>query len=153
MSMEEFSRSTSALEVAFHGESQYNHFPCVFYPFYFKRGEMGEERKIEQMPSAKMHTPSLIIIDLPCNPMLACVTGPCEYVRDVHPATLGSGVQAYLVSCIILMLPGTLQKAETCCCEKATVRWALCVGPGRKSKKERPSSSLSIFSIDLFGVF
>lgn len=74
MSIEELSRRTHNLEVAFQGKVSTAISPVFFfYPFYFKR---GEGRELEQMPPGKMHTRSLIITQLSCNPLLAGVTSP-----------------------------------------------------------------------------
>lgn len=67
--------------------------PLFFYLFYSGgRSGGGDENRTDALRK-KMHTQSLIIIDFPCNPVLADVKGPWGPIRDVltQPATLGSG--------------------------------------------------------------
>lgn len=67
-------------KTAFHGESQYSHPPSIFLPLLFW-GLVG--KKAGRMLSGIVHTPSPIVKDLPCNPVLADVKGPWGPNRDV----------------------------------------------------------------------
>lgn len=109
-------------------------FPLYFFfkPFYSKR---GEGRKLEQTPSGKIRTQSLITIELSCKPLLAGVRGPWGRIRDVlsqpHSAWWGPG----LVSCSSLQLCGILQYSGWDPCKKGAVGWVLWVEPGGKSQE------------------
>lgn len=105
--------------------------------------------KTEQIPSGKMHTQSLVIINFPCNPVLAGVKGPWGPVRDVltqppwavpnRPSQFSS-----FLGCFSRLRPAAVRDDQL----GGRLAWAL--EENLKREDLLPSSCLSISSADLF---